>query len=99
MSKKIILSKPIKVGEEEFASLELREPTVSDVTDIGYPFTMIETDNGASLQVNPKIILRYASKLGAVPPSSLSSISLSDLSRLSAVIMGFFGDETETSQI
>ena len=99
MSKKIILSKSIKVGEEEFASLDLREPTVSDVADIGYPFSMIETDNGTSFQVNPKIILRYASKLGAVPPSTLNSISLSDLSKISVVIMGFFTVETEASQI
>ncbi|MFA6076353.1 MAG: phage tail assembly protein [Negativicutes bacterium] len=89
------LSKPLNSGETE---LDLREPTVDDVGDIGYPFLMITTDNGTAIQLQPKVVLKYASRLGNVPPSSLKTLSLGDLSKLQEVVMGFFGDEAGTPQ-
>jgi hypothetical protein len=86
------LSKPLASGETE---LDLREPTVDDVGDIGYPFLMITTDNGTAIQLQPKVVLKYASRLGNVAPSSLKTLSLGDLSKLQEVVMGFFGEGEE----
>ena len=89
------LSKPLATGETE---LDLREPTVDDVADLGYPFVMDINDGGTSLRLQPKVVLKYASRLAAVPPSSLKTITLGDLSALQEAIMGFFGDEAATPQ-
>ena len=90
------LSKPLATGETE---LELREPTVDDVGDLGYPFVMdINDGGGTSLRLQPKVILKYASRLAAVPPSRLKTITLGDLSTIQEAVMGFFGDGAETPQ-
>jgi hypothetical protein len=91
------LSKPITVAGEPVSELELREPTVEDVTDIGYPFLMIVGDGGTAIQLQPKTVLKYASRLAGVPPSSLKTLSLGDLGNLQTVVMGFFGEEAATS--
>jgi hypothetical protein len=90
------LSKPITVAGEPVVELDLREPTVEDVTDIGYPFLMIVNDNGTAIQLQPKAVLKYAARLAGVPPSSLKTLSLGDLSNLQTAVMGFFGDEAAT---
>jgi hypothetical protein len=89
------LSKPLKHGETEITELDLREPTVEDVGDLGYPFLMIAQDTGAAIQLQPKTILKYAARLSGIPPSSFKALSLKDLSELQGVIMGFFGDAQE----
>jgi len=43
-------------------------------------------------------VLKYASRLAGVPPSSLKGLTLGDLSELNTVVMSFFGDAAETSQ-
>ncbi|MEY3760064.1 MAG: hypothetical protein RIR39_1555 [Pseudomonadota bacterium] len=99
MSNKIIkLSKPIIEGDIEHTELTLREPTIDDISKIGYPFLLIETDNGTAVQVQVNIILKYASTLGGVPPSCIKTLKISDLSNIQAAVMSFFGDEAETSQ-
>ena len=90
------LAKPLATGETE---LELREPTVDDVGDLGYPFVMDINDGGTSLRLQPKVILKYASRLGAIPPSSLKTITIGDLSAIQEAVMGFFGDGAATPQI
>ncbi|MCX7084305.1 MAG: phage tail assembly protein [Methylococcales bacterium] len=92
------LSKPIILGDSELTELTLREPTVDDVAEIGYPFLVITTDTGTAIQLQPKVVLKYAAKLAAVPPSSLKTLTLSDLSKLQEVVMGFFGDEAAAPQ-
>ena len=95
----IKLSKPITIGDVEQLNLDLRLPTVEDVSDIGYPFLVVTTDNGTAIQLQPKVVLKYAATLGGVPPSSLKGLSLGDLSKLQTAVMGFFGDEAETPLI
>lgn len=97
-SKVIKLSKPIFEGDIEHTELTLREPTIEDISKIGYPFLMIETDNGTAIQVQVNIILKYASKLGGVPPSCIKTLKISDLSAIQTAVMSFFGDEAETPQ-
>lgn len=92
------LSKQITVGGVDQDSIELREPTIDDVVEIGYPFLIVQTDNGSAIQLQPKAVIKYASRLAGIPPSALKTLSLSDLSELQTAVMGFFGDEAETSQ-
>ena len=91
----IKLSKPIQHGEDQVAVLELRDPTVDDVSDIGYPFLMIPNDGDMAMELRPKVIMRYAARLSGLPPSSLKTISLSDLSKIQEAVMDFFGDVAE----
>jgi hypothetical protein len=90
------LSKPITVAGEPVSELDLREATVEDVADIGYPFSMVPGDNGTEIKLDVKAVLKYVSRLAGVPPSSLKTISLGDLSTLQTVVMGFFGEEAAT---
>lgn len=96
MTTTIKLSKPIKAHGEEITEINLREPTGGDVMDIGYPYLIIigEGDEQA-LELRPKVIARYVSKLGDIPPSSLKEIHPSDFSSMTGVVMGFFGVEAE----
>ena len=92
------LSKPITVDGSDQLNLELRLPTVDDVAEIGYPFLVLQNDLGTAIQLQPKVVLKYAARLASVPPSSLKTLSLSDLSELQAAVMSFFGDGAGTSQ-
>jgi len=98
MSITVKLSKAITVAGEQVSELELREPTVDDVSDLGYPFLLLQSDNGTAVDMRPKTVLKYVSRLAAVPPSSLKKLTLADLSTLQTEIMGFFGEEAETPQ-
>ncbi len=92
----IKLSKPIEAHGATVSELELRQPTVEEVGEIGYPFLILSGDNGGAIELRPKIIMKYASKLAGIPPSALKAISLGDLSELQTAVMGFFGQEAET---
>lgn len=95
---KIKLAKPIIHGDETISELELRDPTVQDVTDIGYPFVLVTGEGDTAIELRPKIVMRYAARLSGLPPSSLSDITLADLSRLQTEVMGFFGEEAAMPQ-
>ncbi len=91
----ITLSKPITAHGETLSELTFREPTVKDLTELGYPFKIVQGSNGAGVELVPKVILAYTARLAAVNPASLDSLSMGDFSRIQAVILGFFGDELE----
>jgi hypothetical protein len=92
------LSKPIEAHGASVAELDLREPTVEEVGEIGYPFLLVPGDNGGGMELRPKIIMRYASKLAGVPPSSLKGVTIGDLGAIQSVVMGFFIDVMATKQ-
>lgn len=88
------LSKPIMAHDEELTELKLREPTVEEVMDIGYPFIVLMQDGqDTAIDLRPKVVVRYISKLAGIPMSSAKSMSLSDLTEAQNEIMGFFGQE------
>ena len=91
MSTIIKLSKPITVGDAEICELELREPTVDDVAELGYPYLVLQNDGNSAIELRPKVALKYASRLAAVPPSALKTITLGDLQEIQGAILGFFG--------
>lgn len=92
----ITLSKPIQAHGETLAELQLREPTIDDVAELGYPFLVVQGNSGGGIEIKPGVVLKYASRLAAVPPSSLKTISIGDLNRIQAAVMGFFEDGAET---
>lgn len=94
MSVIVKLKKPIKVGEEDVTELELREPTVKDITEIGYPYRVSQSTSGSGMEILPAVVIKYVSKLAAVPPSALNGLSISDLTALQTEVMNFFGDAT-----
>lgn len=87
---KFTLKNPIIVGEETITELNLREPTVADVADLGYPYLVVTGDVGTGMQLLPKVALKYISRLAVVPPSALNSLTISELSELQGFVMGFF---------
>jgi len=96
MAVTIKLSRPITEGEDTITELELREPGVADVGDLGYPFLIHTTDGDGKIELRPKIIIKYASRLGSVPPSTITRLSLGDFSAVQEAIMGFFGQTAAT---
>lgn len=96
MSTQFHLSKPIMSGDEEITMLDLRELTGDDIISIGYPYLIvIGDDDSQAMELRPKIIARYVSKLAAVPPSLIGKMSPSDISKITGVVMNFFGVEPE----
>ncbi len=86
------LSKPIKIGDEEVAQIEMREPVGQDLLDIGYPYLVTLGDGeGERIELRPKVMAKYVSRLAAIPPSSVAQIAIADLQQLQGVVMGFFG--------
>lgn len=91
---KIALTKPITAHGEEITELELREPTGEDVMSLGYPYLIIIGDGDTqAIELRPKVVGRYVSKLAGIPPSSLNTVSPADFNVLTGVVMGFFGVE------
>lgn len=88
---KLVLNKPITVHGEELIELELREPTGDEVCALGFPYLLHIDDGKTAIELRPKIIRAYISKLAGVPPSSLAGMQAADISAATGVVMGFFG--------
>jgi len=96
MSTVIPLTKPIPAHGEEISSLTLRDPSSEDVMDLGYPFLVQVGDSGTTgLEMRPKVVARYVSKLGQIPLSSVGKLDIPDLMKCQAAVMGFFGELEE----
>lgn len=92
----IKLGKPLEHGDDEIFELVLRPPTVDDLADCGYPFTASTGEGDTVIELKPKVILKYASRLAGVPPSVLKAMALADFMKVQTEVMGFFGDLGET---
>lgn len=87
------LSKPIQAHGGEVSEITLREPDGEDVIAIGYPYLILMKDGQEhAIEIRARVIYNYISRLGGIPLSSAKKIALRDLSKLQAVIMGFFGE-------
>lgn len=96
MSTLFPLAKPILIGDEEITELELRELSGDDIISIGFPYLIVMgDDDNQSLELRPKIIAKYVSKLAAVPPSVVGKMTPADISKITGVVMSFFGVEPE----
>jgi hypothetical protein len=89
----VTLSKPITAHGEETQELDLREPTAKDVMELGYPYLVVQGDDGQGVELRPKVVGRYVVRLAKIPMSSVEQLAIADLSALQATIMGFFGQD------
>ena len=96
MSETIKLSKPITAHGEEISEITLREPTPDDVMQVGSPQLLIPSADGESvgIEIRAKVVGQYIARLGAVPLSSVKTMSMGDFNRAQGVVMGFFGGAT-----
>lgn len=92
MSVVVKLSKPVTEGETSLAELTLREPTLDDIAALGYPYVALNTESGAAIQVLPAVVIKYVSRLAAVPPSTVKQLSLQDFSAVQNAVIGFLGE-------
>ena len=88
---KYTLNKPITIGDAEVSELDLREMTGKDMIEIGFPYLIITSDDAPQIKIQAGVIVKYISKLAAIPPSAVEKISPLDISGLTGVVMGFFG--------
>ena len=90
----ITLTKAIQAHGKELTELELREPTTEEVMEEGYPYLVVQGNGGVSgVQLQPKVVARYVMRLAGIPLSSVKQLSVQDLQKAQAVVMGFFGEE------
>lgn len=93
----ITLEKTVTHGDESVEEIKLREMKMEDIYEIGYPYVLSGLDGEIEIVIKPKIIAKYISKLGNVPPSVVKQITFQDLTALQGAIMGFLG-RSETDQ-
>lgn len=93
----VTLSKPITAHGEEVTQLDMREPTAEDVMEIGFPYLVVQSDDGQGVELRPKVAGRYISRLAKVPMSSVKQLTVGDLSKFQGLIMGFFGQGDEAA--
>lgn len=89
------LSKPIDAHGEKVTILELKEPTIKQARRLGMPFTF-----SSSGMPEPKIdvVCSYIAECASITNGAVEQISLSDITSLSWVIMGFFIRSAEKTE-
>lgn len=89
------LTKPITAYGEPRDNITLREPTVRDIRDCGYPFRI--DDTGENFEPIASAIARYISKLAGIPMGSVDQMTPQDFNRAMGEIIGFFVESPATS--
>jgi hypothetical protein len=85
------LTQPVTAHGSEVDELTLREPTVADQMELGSPFLIHTGDGDTAVEIRPKVVGAYVSRLAAIPMSSVKAMALADFSAVQAVVLGFFG--------
>lgn len=85
---KVILTRPVKHGDNEIAELDLREPTAGDVMECGYPLTI----GDGEATPNAAVVGKLVSRLAGVPPSVVKQLAVHDFQACLGVVLGFFGE-------
>lgn len=97
---KFVLSRAIKAHGQEVTELELREPTGDDVIEIGFPYYILMPEGQSSgIEIKPRAVYSYISRLAGIPQSSAKQIALSDFAQLQGVVVGFFGESVEVKSL
>lgn len=92
-SKTLHLSRPVRAHGEEITTLTFREPTGADAWECGMP---IKFSAENEVIVSMPAMMSLASRLAAVPLSTLKSMPLSDVMNCVGIITGFLASSTET---
>ncbi len=87
---KIQLTEAIKFGDEEITELDLRKPTIEDITRTGYLYTL--DPKTQSPIFDAKIVVEYLSRLSSLPPSTIKQMSARDFDTARWYLLNFFGD-------
>lgn len=87
----ITLKKPIQAHGEERRTIELREPTPADIMATGYPVRSSTGGTGP----DPAVINALITRLGNIPLSSVTQLSMRDWNACLKEILGFFADAEE----
>lgn len=90
MTVTITLKKPLEIGEEKLTELTFSEPTMKEIRECGFPYTIDPATGVLSFDANS--IARYVHKLCKVPPSTVDNLSPADAIQCQGVIMSFFGE-------
>jgi hypothetical protein len=86
------LAKPvISHGGESVSELTLRTPSSKDVMELGYPMLIINSGGEQAIEIRPKVVGKYISRLAAVPMGAVEALAIADLQALIGIVMGFFG--------
>lgn len=84
----LILKTPVKFGDEELTKLTLKKPTVKEIREFGFPYTI-----GEDVKIVPSICAKYLSRLAGLPMSVIDSMSLEDFQAACVQVVYFFGQE------
>ena len=99
----IQLKRPITAHGKEITEITLRPPEPTDVMEEGIPSLLIPSADGSSVgvEIRTKVVGRYISRLGAIPVSSVKSMSMGDFNKAMNAVMDFFadGDGEESSSL
>ncbi|WP_211238056.1 phage tail assembly protein [Derxia gummosa] len=89
MSNKTIipLESPVTIGDDTITELSLRRPSGKDVRELGFPYRLTAIGDVA---IDAGIACKYASRLAAVPPSTIDALDPVDISTLAQTVLGFF---------
>lgn len=84
----LILTTPIKFGDEELTKLTMKKPTVREIREFGFPYTI-----GEDVKIIPSICAKYISRLAGIPMSVVDGMSLEDFQKACVEVVYFFGQE------
>lgn len=87
MSKTFALSQPVKHGTEEIHELTFREPTPTDVNELGLPYRL---HADLTSEPVPAVCAKYISRLAGIPTSVVVKLTLSDYTMLLYLVVAFF---------
>ena len=88
----VALSRAITAHGKELNELELREPTVKDVMELGYPYLVHGGGADTAVELRPQIAGKYAVRLAGIPQSSVEQLSVPDLQKVQGAVMSFFSE-------
>ena len=87
----IKLRRPVEAHGETLHEIVLREINTEDVIQIGVPVTVGKDGSGT---MNTQLVMKYASRLGNIPPSTVRNLDARDFMDIINAVMGFFGEGT-----
>ena len=83
----IRLARPVDAHGETVTVLRLREPTANAAWECGLPLTF---SAGGEAVINMQVMMRLASRLAAVPLSSVKAMSMPDIMTVVERLTPFF---------
>jgi hypothetical protein len=92
----IPLKRPITAHGKEITVLTLTEPGTEDLIAVGSPILVIPSATGdAGMEVRPKVVAAYITRLAKIPPSSVKELHPADFNKCQEWLLPLLqGEET-----